>query len=113
MKRKVRPTIDLANLSPEVIYSIILTLRQADDQTDYLLFVGKHISGLTLQELGERFDLSSERIRQKLEDLYDRVRISFHTIMDFEDNTDFLIAPREDESCQRTAGSKVITINAI
>jgi hypothetical protein len=109
--KKVRPTIDLVNFSPEVQYSILLTLRQSDDPSDYFLFMGKHITGLTLQELGERFSLSSERVRQKLEDLYVRIRITFQTLMDFEDSTDFLIGIREEDSCQNIAGSRVITIN--
>ncbi len=113
MKTKIRPTIDLNNLSPEVQYSILLALRQAEDPTDYFLFIGKHISGLTLHEIGERFGLSSERVRQKLEDLYSRIRISFQTLMDFEDDTDFIIAPRKEDSCQNIAGSKVISIREI
>jgi hypothetical protein len=111
--QKIRPTIDLVNLSPEVQYSILLTLRNSEDPTDYFLFIGKHISGLTLLELGERFSLSSERVRQKLEGIYDRIRVTFLTIMDFEDSTDFLIGPREEDTCQNIAGTRVITIKEL
>ena len=110
--KKVRPTIDLSNLSPEVQYAIILTLRESEDLTDYFLFVGKHISGLTLHEIGERFGLSSERVRQKLEALYTRIRETFQELMDLDDDAKFIVAPKREDSCQNIAGSRAITINA-
>ena len=54
-----------------------MTLRTSDEPTDYLIFLGKHTSGLTLAELGERFGKSQERMRQRLSAIHARVRITY------------------------------------
>ena len=74
MARKIRRTIDLSNIPANVQEVILIVLRESKDQSDYLLFMGKHVGGMTLSELGERFSLSNERIRQRLEGIHQRIR---------------------------------------
>lgn len=87
MGKRRRETIDLDNLPPEVLNAIIVTLRDSEDQTDYLLFHGRHVAGMNLLELGERFGNSAERMRQRLNELYERINAVYTEMMGTEDFT--------------------------
>lgn len=75
-----RTVINLDYLPPAILRAILETLRSSDEPTDYLIFIGKHTSGLTLAELGERFGKSQERMRQRLSAIHERIRVTYEAL---------------------------------
>jgi len=103
-KRGIRQTIELGVLPNDILHAILISLRDANDPTDYLVFFGKHVGGLTLFELGERFSNSPERMRQRLKDIHERIKKNYESIINQSDG--YIVTPEGDFKCQSIVGTR-------
>lgn len=103
-KRGIRQTVELGLLPPALLVIIMDSLRESNDPTDYLIFFGKHVGGLTLSELGERFNNSPERMRQRLKTIHQRIKRNYEWSIKKTEN--YSVCPEGDVPCQPIVGQR-------